>query len=128
MAIALGGCGFILVAAVIARAARPREAAPAPSASSSAQAAAPAASSAPAPSAAPAASATGTAAAAAPPAPTTGTVVFDRPAAPGKVWIDGKKITSRSVDVPCGTHKIKIGYGKTKSVTLTCGAELHLSR
>jgi hypothetical protein len=62
------------------------------------------------------------------PAPTTGTVVFDRPATPGKVWIDGKKITSRSVDIPCGTHKIKIGWGKTKSVTLTCGAELHLTR
>jgi hypothetical protein len=125
VAVALGGCGFILIAAVIARAARPREAAPAASASSSATAAVPAASSAPA---APAASATNTAAAAAPPAPTTGTVVFDKPAAPGKVWIDGKKITSRSVDIPCGTHKIKIGYGKTKSITLTCGAELHLTR
>ncbi|MGH7434120.1 MAG: hypothetical protein ACRENE_00430 [Polyangiaceae bacterium] len=129
MAVALGGCGFILVAAVVARAMHPRDASPAPSASTSADlptSGAPSASA--APSAAPAASAMQSAAPAPPPAPTTGTVVFDRPATPGKVWIDGKKISSRSVDIPCGTHKIKIGYGKTKPVTLTCGAELHLSR
>jgi hypothetical protein len=73
-------------------------------------------------------SATQSAPPATPPAPTTGTVVFDRPATPGKVWIDGKRITTQSVDIPCGTHKIKIGSGKTKPVILTCGAELHLSR
>lgn len=132
VAIALGGCGFILVAAVVARALHPRDAAPAPSAASASTAwsygsglpAMPSSSA----SSSPTPSATQSAPPATPPAPTTGTVVFDRPATPGKVWIDGKRITTQSVDIPCGTHKIKIGSGKTKPVILTCGAELHLSR
>ncbi len=136
VAIALGGCGFILVAAVIAKAMHPREAAPtagaggaaSASASAGSGSSAPGTSSSSATAASPAPSATQSAAPAAPPAPTTGTVVFDRPAVPGKVWIDGKRITTQSVDIPCGNHKIKIGSGKTKPVMLTCGAELHLTR
>jgi hypothetical protein len=125
VAVALGLCAFILVAAGVARALRPRDSASAANPAASASAAASAA----APVAPPQPSASETPAAIAPaPAPTTGTVVFDRPATPGKIWIDGKKIAARSVDVPCGSHKIKIGAGKTKPVIVTCGAELHLTR
>ncbi len=126
VAIALGLCAFILVAAGIAKAVRPHDpAATAPSAASaspspSASAAPPAADTPPAQTAAPAATLP-------PAAPTTGTVFFERPATPGKIWIDGKKITAKSVDVPCGNHRIKIGSGKTKPVIVTCGAELHLT-
>jgi hypothetical protein len=126
VAVALGLCAFILVAAGIARAVRPHDPASAatdPSASASAAATAPQAV-ASAPVAPPAVS---TPAPAPAPTPTTGTISFDRPATPGKIWIDGKKITARSVDVPCGTHKVKIGAGKTKPVAVTCGADLHLT-
>jgi hypothetical protein len=122
VAIALGLCAFILVAAGVAKALRPHDvASPAPSAALSASAA-PTNSAPLAPSAAQTASA-----APVDSTPTTGTIYFDHPAKPGKVWVDGKKITAKSVDIPCGTHKIKIGSGKTKPVIVTCGAELHLT-
>jgi hypothetical protein len=126
VAVALGLCAFILIAAGIAKALRPHDAAAtagsaaASSPSASASAAPPPADTTPAPTAAPAPALPAA-------APTTGTVFFDRPATPGKIWIDGKKITAKSVDVPCGNHRIKIGSGKTKPVIVTCGAELHLT-
>jgi hypothetical protein len=120
---ALGLCAFILVAAGVARVLRPRDssASPAQPSASGSAAATPAASTPPPPAPTPSA-------APPPAAPTSGTLLFDPPAKPGKIWIDGKKITVRSVDLPCGTHKIKIGRGRTKPVTLTCGAQVHLSR
>jgi hypothetical protein len=129
VAVALGACAFILVAAGVLRATHPHDpAASGAPASASASASATAAPSASAAAAAPSSVASATLPPPAPaPAPTTGTVVFDKPATPGKVWIDGKKITAKSVDIPCGTHKIKIGSGKTKPVTITCGAEVHLT-
>jgi hypothetical protein len=63
------------------------------------------------------------------PAPTTGALTLDKPAAPGKVWLDGKKVTVKSGDVACGKHQLKVGaWGKPKSISIPCGGELHVSK
>lgn len=67
----------------------------------------------------------------APPAtgPATGTVRIERPAVPGRVWIDGKKVTTPSSVVSCGTHQIKSGTrGRVHSLQVPCGGELVVSR
>jgi hypothetical protein len=58
----------------------------------------------------------------------TGTVRLDRPAVVGHVWLDGKKLSSRSALVSCGTHQIKVGHGRTHSVDVPCGAEIGVSK
>jgi hypothetical protein len=61
--------------------------------------------------------------------PATGTVRLERPATPGRVWIDGKKVTSTSALVECGTHQVKLGArGRVRSVQIPCGGEIVLSR
>lgn len=61
--------------------------------------------------------------------PTTGTVRLERPATPGRVWIDGKKVTAMSALVECGAHQVKIGArGRVRSVQIPCGGEILLSR
>ncbi|MDP9001515.1 MAG: hypothetical protein M3O46_15545 [Myxococcota bacterium] len=61
--------------------------------------------------------------------PTTGTVRLERPATAGRVWIDGKKLTSPSALVECGTHQVKLGArGRARSVQIPCGGEIVLSR
>jgi hypothetical protein len=70
-------------------------------------------------------------AAVAPPAPeppTTGTVRLERPATTGRVWLDGKKMTSGSAVVSCGAHQVKIGRGRTRSVQVPCGGEIVVSK
>ncbi len=59
---------------------------------------------------------------------TTGTVRLDRPAKVGRVWLDGKKLASPSALVSCGTHRIKVGYGRTHSIDVPCGGEIGVSR
>jgi hypothetical protein len=118
----LGMCAFILVAAGIAKAVRPHDPAASPLSSASASAAPllppPAASA----TAVPPPSALA-------PSPTTGTLYVDRPATPGKVWLDGKKLSAKSVEVSCGKHQIKIGaWGKAHAVSVPCGADLHVTR
>jgi hypothetical protein len=117
---ALAGCALILVAAVIARVGH---------ASSEPQIASPpkdVAKEAPTP--APAVPITPTAAAV-PEIPPTGTLRLERPALPGRVWLDGKKLTSPSVLIRCGTHQIKVGTrGRTRSVQVPCDGELVIDK
>jgi hypothetical protein len=58
----------------------------------------------------------------------TGTVRLDRPAYPGHVWLDGKKLASSSAMVSCGTHQIKVGFRRAHSIDVPCGGELGVSR
>jgi hypothetical protein len=123
----LAACGLILLAAGVAHVLRPNN-------DAEAYAATPAVPPPPAPSAAiaPPAQAPAPPAAAAPaPAdtPTTGTLRLQRPAAPGKVWLDGDKISAASASVACGKHQLKIGpHGKPRTVDIPCGGELKVSR
>jgi len=61
-------------------------------------------------------------------AASTGTVRLDRPAFPGRVWLDGKKLSSSSAMVSCGTHQIKVGAHRTHSIDVPCGGELGVSK
>jgi len=58
----------------------------------------------------------------------SGTVRIDKPAKAGHVWLDGTKITSASALVSCGTHRIKVGHGRTHSIDVPCGGEIGVSR
>ncbi len=117
---ALGACGLILVAAVVIHLLRPKEDATlaAPPAAITPAVPAPATASPPAAAAA---------AAPVPDAPQTGTLHLQRPAAPGKVWLDGQKLTTASSTVRCGDHQLKVGRGKAHSVTIPCGGDLKIS-
>jgi hypothetical protein len=117
-------CALILVAAVIARvshASSPKESKAVPSALPAL--ALPAAVAAP-----------GALAQTAPPplppaeVPITGTLRFERPASPGRVWLDGKKLNANSALVSCGAHQIKVGRGRARSVQVPCGGDLVVSK
>jgi hypothetical protein len=125
--IALGVCAAILVAAGIGRALHPHDASSSSTATATSTAAATATATA-APTPAATATATAPPAPAPPPTPATGTLTLDKPATAGKVWLDGKKVTVKSGEVPCGKHQLKIGRGKPRSVTIPCGDELHVSK
>jgi hypothetical protein len=58
----------------------------------------------------------------------TGTVRLDRPAYAGHVWLDGKKLSSSSAMVSCGTHQIKVGFRRAHSIDVPCGGELGVSK
>jgi hypothetical protein len=61
--------------------------------------------------------------------PTTGTLRIERPAAPGRVWLDGKKVTAASSVVSCGTHQLKNGLrARSHAVQIPCGGEFVVSR
>ncbi len=120
----LAGCGVILLAAAVVHVVRPSNdasayastAKPAPSAAAIAPVLAPQTA---APPAAPAT----------PDAPQTGTVRLLKPAAPGKVWLDGQKLGAATATVACGSHQLKIGaHGKAHAVDVPCGGELKVSR
>jgi len=118
---AVGACGLILIAAGIAHVLRPSQDA----AAFAATATAPPPAVAPTPASPPAATA-------APPpvpdTPQTGTLHLLHPAAPGKVWLDGQKITVAAATVACGDHQLKIGKAKAHAVTIPCGGDLKVSR
>jgi hypothetical protein len=127
---ALSACALILVAAGVARVVHasstpdPQDTPAQASQSTATQppdtaAASPPSTPAPAP---------GTTAAAGAGGATTGTVRLDRPAYPGKVWLDGKKLSSSSSLVSCGTHQIKVGFRRTHSIDVPCGGELGVSK
>jgi hypothetical protein len=61
-------------------------------------------------------------------APTTGTLRLHKPASPGRVWVDGKKLTADSAILGCGAHLIRVGRGRARSVQVPCGGELVVSR
>lgn len=131
----VSSCALILVAAGVARVVHasdePASASHASSATAplttSTQTASPGTTTTPAPQSAPAPVAA--AAAAAPDGTSsTGTVRLDRPAKAGRVWLDGKKLTSPSALVSCGTHRIKVGHGRTHSIDVPCGGEIGISK
>ena len=126
---AIAGCALILVAAGIARVGH-ASSSPAPASSPvfTATTAAVTPTSAPLDTA-PAATSTPSS-----PAPASlggssaGTVRLERPAVAGHVWLDGKKLSSTSALVSCGTHQIKVGRGRTHSVDVPCGSEIGVSK
>jgi hypothetical protein len=137
----VGGCALLLVAAVIARvshaSSEPRNApsiakdgpaslVAAPHAEVAAAAAhGPIAAPAPAAPVAPASASSG----ATPESPTSGTVRVARPATPGRVWLDGKRLSAPSAVVMCGPHQVKVGAsGRARSLQVPCGGELVISR
>jgi len=122
---AVGTCGLILVAAGIAHVVRPSQDTPALAATAAAATPAPVVAPAiPTANPSPAAQA----AAPVPDVPQTGTLHLQRPAAPGKVWLDGQKITALSATVNCGDHQLKVGRGKAHSINIPCGGDLKVSR
>jgi hypothetical protein len=124
----VSGCALILVAAGVARVVHASDEpasgshASAPAAVTTTQATAPAL---PAPTSAPAPV---TASPAPPDGNSTGSVRLDKPAKAGHVWLDGNKLTSPSALVSCGTHRIKVGHGRTHSIDVPCGGEVGVSR
>lgn len=134
----VSGCALILVAAGVARVVHASDEpsstahASAPSTLAPAQPAAapatPPAATGATPPAAPSHAPAGIAAASTSDGTSTGTVRIDRPAKPGHVWLDGKKLTSPSALVSCGTHRIKIGHSRTHSIDVPCGGEIGVSR
>jgi hypothetical protein len=121
---AVAACGLILIAAGVAHMLRPRPDAVAFAATPTATAAA-----ALVPTTAPSpATTTPPAPAAAPDTPQTGTLHLLRPATPGKVWLDGQKITVASATVSCGDHELKVGRAKAHAVTIPCGGDLKVSK
>jgi hypothetical protein len=125
---AVAGCGLILVAAVIARVSHASNQPTPPAALSAVLSTAtndfkpmlpPSPPRATAPASTPAPS----------DAATTGTVRLQHPATAGRVWIDGKKLTSTSALVNCGAHQIKVGaWGRARSVQIPCGGEIVVSK
>jgi hypothetical protein len=124
--VAVGVCALILVAAGIARvghaSSEPETAQAHPAAPDPSPDPAP-------PSAAPAAAPTAAAVAPSASAPaSTGTVRLQRPAVASRVWLDGKKMTSASVVVSCGTHQVRVGVRRTHSIDVPCGGEIAVSK
>jgi hypothetical protein len=58
----------------------------------------------------------------------TGTVRVAAPSAAGHVWLDGKKLSSPSMVVSCGTHQIKVGARKAHSIDVPCNGEVAVSK
>jgi hypothetical protein len=121
----LAGCALILVAAVIARvshaSSEPAATAAPPNDLATATTARP--------SPPPAVALGGAPPVPLPVAPASGTLRLERPAVPGRVWVDGKKQMSLSAVVACGTHQVKIGArGHAHSVDVPCGGELVVAK
>jgi hypothetical protein len=126
---AVAACALILVAAGVAHMLRPNQDSAAFAATGNASAAAPPAlTTASPPAATTAPTATTAPSPPVPDAPQTGTLHLLRPAAPGKVWLDGQKLTLASATVSCGDHQLKVGHAKAHTVTIPCGGDLKVSR
>ncbi len=120
--VALGACGVILVAAAVAHVVRPSGDAAAFAATDTTAAIV-----VPAPPATPAPPPAVTAPPPVPDVPQTGTLRLQHPAAPGKVWLDGQKITVASATVACGDHQLKVGRAKAHSINVPCGGDVKVS-
>jgi hypothetical protein len=118
----LAACGVILIAAGIAHMLRPNQDAAALAATGAATDTPP-----PAVTTASPPAATTPPSPPVPDAPQTGTLHLLRPAAPGKVWLDGQKITVASATVACGDHQLKVGRAKARAITIPCGGDLKVS-
>jgi hypothetical protein len=44
------------------------------------------------------------------------------------VWLDGKKLSSGSSLVSCGTHQIKVGLRRAHSIDVPCGGEIGVTK
>jgi hypothetical protein len=124
VAVTVGGCALILVAAVTARLAH-RSADAATTTPITIASVAPSA----APPAVPSAPTTAASVAAIDVSPTTGTLRLQHPALPGHVWLDGTKLTASMATVSCGKHKVKVGtWGRSHTVDIPCGGELKVAK
>jgi len=57
-----------------------------------------------------------------------GTLHLERGVTPRFVLLDGKKLSSRTEVVACGTHQIKVGHSKAHPIDIPCGGELTVGR
>jgi len=62
------------------------------------------------------------------PAPMAGTLHLERNLTPRWVLLDGKKLSSRTEVVACGSHQIKVGHSKAHPIDIPCGGDLTVSR
>jgi hypothetical protein len=128
----LGACTIILLAAGIARIghAMSEPAAASGGTSSSVPTATPASTTASTTAATPASptKATGPGSVGVSDPASAGTVRLGRPTLAGHVWLDGKKLSTPSVLVSCGTHQVKVGHGRKHSIDVPCGGEIAISR
>jgi hypothetical protein len=62
------------------------------------------------------------------PAPMAGTLHLERSVTPRWVLLDGKKLSSRTEVVTCGTHQIKVGHSKAHPIDVPCGGDLTVGR
>jgi hypothetical protein len=60
--------------------------------------------------------------------PAAGTLRLSRNLTPRWVWLDGKKLNSRTEVVSCGPHQIKVGRAPAHAIDVPCGGELRVSR
>lgn len=132
---AIAACTLILLAAGVTRVSHASSESNASTASTGAPAVTAAATAPPAvPPATPLAPPQAAPVAAAAPAPTTldatsaGTVRLAKPAVAGHVWLDGKKVTTPTLLVSCGTHQVKVGHNRKHSLDVPCGGEISLAR
>jgi hypothetical protein len=58
----------------------------------------------------------------------TGTVRLASRLRPSRVLFDGKKLSTATAVVSCGTHQIKIGRARAHSVDVPCGSEILVSK
>jgi hypothetical protein len=62
-------------------------------------------------------------------APTMGTLILERPASPGHVWIDGERLAGESTTVACGRHEIRVGvHGRAHAIDVPCGGDVRVAR
>jgi hypothetical protein len=61
-------------------------------------------------------------------APMAGTLHLERSVTPRFVLLDGKKLSSRTEVVACGTHQIKVGHSKAHPIDIPCGGDLTVGR
>jgi hypothetical protein len=124
------GCALILVAAGIARVGH-ASSTPSPAVATATDGTAPASEPLPADTAPSPATATpnGAPAPALPDASSsTGTVRLARGVSPNRVLFDGKKLSSSSAVVSCGTHQVKVGRGRAHSVDVPCGGAIDVTK
>jgi hypothetical protein len=57
----------------------------------------------------------------------TGTLVLRRPARPGRVWLDGVKITAASTSVACGAHEIRVKGWHKHQIRVPCNGEVRVA-
>ena len=123
----VAGCALILLAAGIARVGH-ASSTPSPAADPATEVAA----STPAPQAAdlaptPAPASDGTAASTTADG-TSGTVRLARGLSPSRVLFDGKKLSSATALVSCGTHQVRVNRGRAHSVDVPCGGAIDVSK